>query len=223
MDGLLLNTEDIYTLSLNEILATYGKGPLTWDVKIHLQGLPGEEAGQKVIDTYDLPISYEEYNRLNHDIQARMWGQCKFLPGAVELIKYLNSEKIPIALCTSSAKIKYQLKTKHLQENFQLFDTIVTGDDPRIPKGRGKPFPNIWQLGLKELIEKFGTAIEPQECLVFEDGIPGVKSGLAFGANVIWVPHPGAYEYLGDTKMLLGNNGELLKSLELLNKSKYGL
>ena len=38
MDGLLINTEDIYTETLNETLAEFGKGPLTWDVKIKLQG-----------------------------------------------------------------------------------------------------------------------------------------------------------------------------------------
>lgn len=222
MDGLLLNTEDIYTLSLSEILANYGKGPLTWDVKIHLQGLPGEEAGRKVIETYELPITLEEYNKLNHDVQSKMWRECKFLPGASDLIKHLKSNNIPIAVCTSSARVKFELKTQHLRETFQLFDVIVTGDDPRIPKGRGKPFPNIWQLGLKELNSVFDSNIEPQECLVFEDGIPGVKSGLAFGATVIWVPHPGAYEYLGDTNSLL-TKGELLKSLALLNKPKYGL
>ena len=38
MDGLLINTEDIYTETLNETLAEFGKGPLTWDVKINCKG-----------------------------------------------------------------------------------------------------------------------------------------------------------------------------------------
>lgn len=43
MDGLLINTEDIYTEVTNELLAEHGKGELTWDVKITLQGRPGPE------------------------------------------------------------------------------------------------------------------------------------------------------------------------------------
>ena len=60
-------------------------------------------------------------------------------------------------------------------------------------------------------------------CIVFEDGIPGVKSAKAFGAHVIWVPHPEAHAVLGDTKALLAGKGELLSSLEKLEKAKYGL
>lgn len=43
MDGLLLNTEDIYTEVTDELLAESGKGPLSWDVKVQLQGRPGPE------------------------------------------------------------------------------------------------------------------------------------------------------------------------------------
>lgn len=47
MDGLLINTEDIYTETLNETLAEFGKGPLTWDVKIKLQGASGTGSRKK--------------------------------------------------------------------------------------------------------------------------------------------------------------------------------
>ncbi|CCD27373.1 haloacid dehalogenase superfamily protein NDAI_0K01820 [Naumovozyma dairenensis CBS 421] len=223
MDGLLLNTEDIYTISLNEILAKYGKGPLTWDVKIRLQGLPGPEAGKRVIEHYGLPITVEEYEKMSVEIQTSLWSSCAFLPGALELIKYLHLKKIPIALCTSSNKTKYHGKTNHLREGFDLFDAIVTISDPRIPKGRGKPHPDIWQLGLKLLNEKYNTNITPEECLVFEDGIPGVQSGKAFGAHVIWVPHPEAFDILGDVDAVLEGRGELLTSLDKLDKAKFGL
>lgn len=223
MDGLLINTEDIYTLTLNEILADHGKGPLTWDVKVHLQGLPGPQAAARVIKEYDLPLTPDEYEKLNLEIQSKKWGDCAFLPGALELIKHLKSKNIPIALCTSSSKIKFEQKTQHLKEGFKFFDAVVTGDDERIPDGRGKPFPDIWQIGLKELNEADGTSFQPDQCLVFEDGLSGVKAGLAFGGYVIWVPHPGAYEFLGDTEGLLNGNGVVLKSLEDLEPEKFGL
>ncbi|CCC67035.1 hypothetical protein NCAS_0A04770 [Naumovozyma castellii] len=223
MDGLLLNTEDIYTITLNEILARYSTGPLTWDVKIRLQGLPGPEAGRRVIEHYNLPITLEDYDRMNLEIQSSKWGSCAFLPGALELLNYLHGKGIPIALCTSSNKTKFKGKTSHLTHGFDLFDAIVTISDPRIPKGRGKPHPDIWQLGLKLLNEKFHSNIEAKDCLVFEDGIPGVQSGRAFGAHVIWVPHPEATNYLGDVDKVLGERGELLTSLEKFDPKKYGL
>lgn len=223
MDGLLINTEDIYTQTLNEILARYGKGPLTWDVKIHLQGLPGPKAGERVIKHYDLPLTVEQYERLNFEIQSQKWAECIFLSGAMELIHYLKARSIPIALCTSSSKAKYLQKTAHLGQSFQLFDVVVTGDNPAIPEGRGKPFPDIWQLGLSKLNAKFGSAISPSECLVFEDGLSGVKSGIAFGAYVIWVPHPEAHPFLGDKDDVLDGHGEVLTSLKHLDKLRLGL
>lgn len=223
MDGLLLNTEDIYTLTMNEILAEYGKGTLTWDVKIRLQGLPGPKAGEMVIDHYKLPLTVEEYEKLNIEIQSKKWSECDFLPGAKELLEYLHDKGIPIGLCTSSTNLKYEQKTTRLREEFKLFDVIVTGDDPRIAPGKGKPFPDIWQVGLQDLNKKFNLNIKPEECLVFEDGVAGVRAGITFGAYVIWVPHPEAHEFLGNKDEILNGRGTSLYSLEQLNKSKFGL
>lgn len=223
MDGLLINTEDIYTLTLNRILKEYGLGPLTWDVKIQLQGLPGPEAGKKIIETYKLPLTPKELETKNIEIQNDYWPTAAFLPGALELLKYLKSKNIPIALCTSSNKIKFKGKTSHLGEGFNLFDAIVTGDDERIPSGRGKPFPDVWQVGLKSLNDKFNTSISPSECLVFEDGIIGVQSGRAFGAHVIWVPHQESLPFIDNAADVLQGQGEQLNTLEELELSKYGL
>ncbi|EDO14884.1 hypothetical protein Kpol_380p2 [Vanderwaltozyma polyspora DSM 70294] len=223
MDGLLINTEDIYTETTNIILKDYDKDPMTWDLKLQLQGLPGPEASQRVVDHYGLPMTADEYANLNAKIQGDFWPTCSFLPGALELIQYLKSKNIPIALCTSSNKMKYEGKTSHLRDGFSLFDAIITGDDPRIPPGRGKPSPDIWQTGLRELNEKFDSKITADECLVFEDGIIGVNSGKAFGAQVVWVPHPDAIAFIDDIDAILAGQGEMLKSLELLEHAKYCL
>ncbi|GMM53572.1 putative hydrolase [Maudiozyma humilis] len=223
MDGLLINTEDIYTITCNEILEKYNKGPLTWDVKLQLQGLPGFEAGTKLLEHYGLPLTFEEFNKMNVASQDTKWPTCQFLPGALELIKYLHEHNIPIALCTSSNQTKFLAKTSHLTDGFDLFDAVTTGDDPRLANGRGKPCPDIWQIGLKKLNDKYGTSITPEECIVFEDGKPGVISGKAFGGSVVWVPHHDAYDHLGDVDAFLEGKGEMLHTLNDLDKAKYGL
>lgn len=43
MDGLLLDTEDRYTMITNAILQEYGKPLLPWDIKAQLQGRPQPE------------------------------------------------------------------------------------------------------------------------------------------------------------------------------------
>lgn len=41
MDGLLINSEEIYTRVINDVLKDHGKGTMPWEVKIELQGRPG--------------------------------------------------------------------------------------------------------------------------------------------------------------------------------------
>lgn len=229
MDGTLINTEDIYTEAATELLALYGKGPLTWDIKIDLQGRPGPEAAQKVIDFYEIPATKEEFMKKAFEIQETKWHRSAFLPGALELLKYLKSREIPIGLATSSNTANYKKKIAHLGEGFSLFDGhIVTGDDKRIPPGCGKPKPDIWHVCLKSINdtrEKKGLEpIKMEECLIFEDGIPGVISGQNAKGYVVWIPHPGALGVLnGKEKEIIGQTGEILESLDQFDKAKFGL
>lgn len=106
-----------------------------------------------------------------------------------------NGQQMHIALATSSHLTNFKLKTDHLEEFFSVFpaERRVLGDDPRIPKGRGKPAPDIFLLALKTINDTLPEGeekIKPEECLVFEDSIPGVEAGRRAGMQVVWCPHP---------------------------------
>lgn len=120
-----------------------------------------------------------------------------------------------IALATSSHSKNFRLKTDHLTELFSAFPEVhrVLGDDPRIGKGRGKPLPDIYFLALETINEalrsKGEAEIKPEECLVFEDAVPGVEAGRRAGMQVIWCPHPGLLEaFKGrEEEVLAGRTG----------------
>lgn len=91
----------------------------------------------------------------------------------------------------------------------------MLGDDVRIGAGRGKPLPDIWLLALKTIndrLEKEGKKekIKPEECLVFEDSVPGTESGRRAGMQVVWCPHPGLLkEFQGrEEEVLAGLMGQ---------------
>jgi pseudouridine-5'-monophosphatase len=122
-----------------------------------------------------------------------------------------------MALATSSHKGNYLLKSAHLSDLFDKYfedEHKVLGDDPRIPAGRGKPAPDIYLLALSTLnktLEAQGQPpLEPEECLVFEDSVPGVEAGRRAGMQAVWVPHLGLLEeYKGREKeVLAGLTGE---------------
>jgi len=58
-----------------------------------------------------------------------------------------------------------------------------------------------------------GGDIRPEECLVFEDSVPGAESGRRAGMRLVWCPHPGLLEeYRGREKQVLaGRTGELVE------------
>lgn len=229
MDGTLINSEDIYTQVSNEVLEKFGKGPLTWDVKVKLQGRPSLESSQIFIELYQLLCTPSELASMMHELQQSKWSKCKFLPGALSLIESLSSRNIPIALGTSSTRTKMVEKTGHLHHGFRHFKHhIVTGDDPRIPPGRGKPHPDIWFACLdslnKDRLVQGLPSIGIHECLIFEDGIPGVISGVRANAHVIWIPDAAAIQTLeGKEQEIVGDSGEILNSLEHFEFTKYGL
>ncbi|GEQ68487.1 hypothetical protein JCM33374_g2155 [Metschnikowia sp. JCM 33374] len=230
LHGTLLNTEDLYTVGTSRVLSKYGKGPLTWDIKLDLQGRPGPEATRRLLAAYGITdVTPEEYIQQAAVELHKLWPTSDWLDGALPLLEYLKEKKVPVALGTGSNMANYKLKTDRLANHFELFKHhVVTGDDSRIPPGRGKPCPDIWHICLESLNkEREAQGLERitiEECLVFEDGIPGVLSGTNANATVIWVPHPGALaEMNGKEIEILNGGGEILKSLADFDPSKYGL
>ncbi|KAF1923912.1 HAD-like protein [Didymella exigua CBS 183.55] len=222
MDGLLIDSEDIYTDITNTILARYGKPKLPWSIKAQLQGRPGPQAGQIFHSWAQLPIDQEQFFREQRELQVKLFPNTKPLPGVMDLLVGLKKRGVHMALATSSNKTNFKIKSEHLGDLFQNFELEhqVLGDDPRIPAGRGKPAPDIYLLALSTLnktLEAKGEApIQPEECLVFEDSVPGVESGRRAGMQAVWVPHPELLiEYKSKEKeVLAGLTGEHKKDEE---------
>ncbi|KAL9109211.1 MAG: hypothetical protein Q9227_006136 [Pyrenula ochraceoflavens] len=226
MDGLLIDSEDRYTICTNAILHEYGRPSLPWSIKAQLQGRPGPEAGKIFHDWAQLPISIEEFMAKQSKLQQEHFPHCKPLPGVERLIQRLkkmekgegkSGRKVHMAVATSSHVRNYRIKTENLTELFGLFPKrqIVLGDDTRIGKGRGKPLPDIYLLALKTINDSLReqgseSEITPEECLVFEDSVPGVEAGRRAGMRVVWAPHPGLREQYEEKEkeVLAGRMGE---------------
>src|SRR5277367_3464971 len=141
MDGLLLNTEDIYTLCADNVLTKYGRPRIPWSIKAQLMGIPRSSTGDVFHNWAQLPIPREQFAREQSEQQQLHFPECKPLPGAEKLLSDLkgahntNGRQIEIALASSSAKYNYNLKaslpeTKKLLDIFRE-DRRILGDDPR--------------------------------------------------------------------------------------------
>ncbi|KAI8064225.1 HAD-like domain-containing protein [Gongronella butleri] len=182
MDGLLLDTERVYTEVTQEILDEYANGAkFTWDVKSKLMGRTGEESARMVVETYKLPMSVEEYLAITAKVQHEKFPLVKVLDGVDRLVRHLHKHKVPIAVATSSTRPKFDLKTSRHQDLFALFDHIVCGDDPAIKFG--KPSPDLFLVAQNRLGNPPAAG-----CLVFEDAVNGVEAGVNAKMPVVWIP-----------------------------------
>ncbi|XP_018320550.1 probable pseudouridine-5'-phosphatase isoform X3 [Agrilus planipennis] len=83
VDGLLIDTENLYTQAIQNILDNYGK-TFTWELKVQTMGLVGKDAAKKMIDLFDLPISHEEYYKQLTEQYQIMFQNCELMPEIME-------------------------------------------------------------------------------------------------------------------------------------------
>lgn len=165
--------------------------------------------------------------------QRTHFPSTKPLPGVAELLHTLHDSTSPpvhMALATSSQRSNFEHKTGHLGPLFGVFadERRVLGDDARIPAGRGKPAPEIYLLALRTInegIRREGreSEVRPEECLVFEDSVPGVEAGRRAGMRVVWCPHPELLEvYRGREREVLAGRSGLRDGVEELRSGGAG-
>jgi pseudouridine-5'-monophosphatase len=208
MDGLLLDTEIIYTQVTSSIVSPYGK-TFDWSVKSNMIGRPAIDAARYLVSALELPISAEDYLEQRNQLLRHAFPSCQALPGAEALVRHLKSHQIPMALATSSSEDHYRLKTANHRDWFDLFDVVVTGDNPAVT--RGKPAPDIF-LHAAEQIDGHASST-----LVFEDAPSGMNAARAADMQVVVVPDPNM------DKARYGDATLILDSLHQFDPASFGL
>lgn len=180
MDGLLLDTESIYTQVTQEIVGQWGR-VFDWSIKQHMIGRDSGESATYLVETLELPITGEDYLRMRDPMLREAFKQVEPMPGAETLVRSLKSKGVPIAVATSSSQEFFDLKqSQHAW--FELFDTIVTSSHAKVQ--RAKPAPDIFMVAAAQL------GVPANQCVVFEDAPSGLQAAKAAGAACVCVPDP---------------------------------
>jgi len=177
MDGLIFNTEEIYTLVGTELLGRRGC-PFSDELKDRIMGLRPQATFETMIRWHKLDESWEELARESNRIFVSLLDEhLAPLPGLFELLVVLERSAIPKAIATSSCR---ELAEACLRP-FDLpprFEFILTAEDVT----RGKPDPEIYLTAAQRL------GLHPRETMVLEDSENGCRAAVAAGAFTVAVP-----------------------------------
>ena len=133
-----------------------------------MKSLFGDSITEKEIKVYA-----EEKENIYREIYL---PHIKPVKGLTEFLKLASDKNIPIALATSAPyeNVKFTLECTGLQKYFN----VIT--DSSMVKF-GKPDPEVYLITAEKL------KVQPAECIVFEDSVPGILSASNAGMKVIGV------------------------------------
>ena len=177
MDVLMVDSEPEWFQSEVEVTSPFGYTWLEVD-QIACLGGPLSKVGQYMFDKCGRQRSPEYFTQALIDTQvARMRGNTPTMPGAMELVRELQSHGIKTALVSASPRNIVDAVLDNVGHD--LFPFSISADDVK----KTKPDPE----GYLKAASMSGSEIT--NCLVFEDSLTGMNAAIASGAYLIGVPH----------------------------------
>jgi len=175
-DGLLLRTEDCWTLAEEELFTRYGR-IFDADEKRALIG-GSSTAGSRVLERLlEQPDRADELAReLLELVEPRLLQNAVAFPGAAELVRETKARHpVAVASNTPARLLRGALACAGMAS---LFEVVVAADDVAEPK----PSPDVY-LRACELL-----GAEPSRSIALEDSPTGVAAARAAGMFVIGIP-----------------------------------
>ncbi len=174
-DGVLVDSEIIYLETDRECLASIGLRYEDAEYRDRFVGMPDVAFFKQLARDYEarglgqFPMGLSE--KMKAMSTERILKELQPVPGAA---KFLSSLKGKVAVASSSevAILHTKLKLTQLSQHFGLH--VYSGDQVE----RGKPEPDLFLFAAKNIDEK------PENCIVVEDSVNGVKAGHSAGMEV---------------------------------------
>ena len=178
MDGLLLNTEDLYE-EVGQILMSKRGKPYREEVRKKMIGLPAPKAFGVLIANEGLQETWQELLKETEEIfEGILEERLQTMEGVENLMVSIHRRDLPRCVATSSTRA-FATKALGLVGLLKQIDFVVTAEE--VPQG--KPYPDIYLEAAKRMGAKASNM------LVLEDSETGTKAGVSAGAYVVSVPN----------------------------------
>ena len=188
LDGLLVNTEELYQHVGTELLRRRGHSfePELLDA---MMGRPQQVSLKIMIEWHGLTDTIEMLATETGEIFVSLLDtELRTMPGALELLDLLDARGIARGVATSSGP-DFAHDVLGRMGIWDRFAFVLTSADVT----HGKPHPEIYQTAAQRL------AVDPGAMLVLEDSQAGCKAAVAAGAVAVAVPggHSRRHDFTG--------------------------
>ena len=133
-----------------------------------IEGMAMNETAVYIREKFGLQETAEELVEIWNDVALEFYTKyVQIKPGALEFVKFLHENGIKMAIATSNS---YFLASSSLEAKgfMPYLDSIVTANEVKA----GKPSPDVYLKAAQNV------GVDPKDCMVFEDVLPGVMAGL---------------------------------------------
>lgn len=175
LDGTLIDNNFYHRLTWEKYLEKIGKKISEEEFNANMNGRTNEDAikyifGKQISREKSIKHTWEK-EALYREIYKPF---IKPVSGLIDLLQKLKEKNIPLAIATSGIQpnIDFMFENIPIKEYFR---EVVNSSHIKM----GKPHPEIY-LKAAALLN-----VQPENCLVFEDAVVGIKAAKAAGMKVI--------------------------------------
>ncbi|HEX3016864.1 MAG TPA: HAD family phosphatase [Caproicibacter sp.] len=176
LDGTLIDSMDVWEKVDGIFLAKRGIA-VTPDYTATVGAMSFQEAAEYTIRRFgfaDTPAELiREWTKL---VEYEYANKIRLKPHAKEYLDFLRSGGVKLGVATALSEELYGpvLKNNGVFGYFEAFASVCEAE-------RGKGFPDVYLLAAKRL------RTPPEECVAFEDVLPGIRGVKAAGMTAIGV------------------------------------
>lgn len=207
MDGVIVDSVGLHFETWREVGKDYGI-EISQDMLDKLNGMDTPRISEYLVEEFKLDAKPEEISELKRNLSGeKLKKGVEIFPGVKETLGNLKKLGYRIGLATMTPRnhVEFSLGPNLLQLEL---DQIVTDDDVQ----NAKPAPDVFL----KCAEKLGK--EPEQCVVIEDSLNGIKAAKAAGMKAIALTTTTAREKFVDADAIISSikqiNPDLINALE---------
>ncbi len=194
MDGVIVHSNPMHKTILYEFLSEHDIELSEDQLREKVYGRTNKDWIPNVFGPVSDEVIEQYTNEKEQEFRDRFNPTEHVVPGFFSFLEKLTERGIKKAVGTSAPAEN----ARHILQSLKVedaFDTVLNAS--HVTKSKPNPEPYLKAAA--------ALGVNPEQCVVIEDSISGVKSGLAAGAKVIGVTTTHTPEELRDCDLVIDN------------------